>query len=331
MRLFAAPSLFLCYNGYIMKISIASDVHLEFGDFDIQNTDNADVLILSGDICVNVDMKEHDPYGVMEGTRSSRYHDFFQRCAEKFNHVVYVAGNHEHYNGDFKYTLSDLKSKLAYIKNLYVLDREVKKIDDITFVGGTLWTDMNKEDPLTLFHMKDMMNDFRCVQNSNRMVSRKVPIYELNPNYTEDGKNGGKYITNENGAYIPSGYKHKDEPARFCAEDAVEDHKKMLGYIQVVTDFLGENPDKYVVVGHHAPSRRSTHPRYKHDTIMNGGYSSSLDEFIESRPCIKLWTHGHTHEPFDYMIGETRVVCNPRGYIGHEARAREFTLKTVEV
>ena len=64
---------------------------------------------------------------------------------------------------------------------------------------------------------------------------------------------------------------------------------------------------------------------------MNGGYSSSLDEFIMDHPQIKLWTHGHTHEPFDYMVGETRIVCNPRGYIGYEQRANDFKLLTVEV
>jgi hypothetical protein len=64
---------------------------------------------------------------------------------------------------------------------------------------------------------------------------------------------------------------------------------------------------------------------------MNGGYSSSLDFFIESHPQIKLWTHGHTHETFDYVVGETRVVCNPRGYIGYEDRADNFKLKTFEV
>ena len=35
-----------------MKIALASDVHLEFGTTSFNNTDNADVLILSGDICV---------------------------------------------------------------------------------------------------------------------------------------------------------------------------------------------------------------------------------------------------------------------------------------
>jgi len=32
------------------------------------------------------------------------------------------------------------------------------------------------------------------------------------------------------------------------------------------------------------------------------------------------------HNPSDYRIGETRVVCNPRGYIGHEDRAANFKL-----
>ena len=68
-----------------------------------------------------------------------------------------------------------------------------------------------------------------------------------------------------------------------------------------------------------------------HDVLMNGAYSSELDEYIMDHPQIKLWTHGHTHEDFDYMIGSTRIVCNPRGYIGYERRADRFELKLVEV
>jgi hypothetical protein len=64
---------------------------------------------------------------------------------------------------------------------------------------------------------------------------------------------------------------------------------------------------------------------------MNGGYHSDLSEFMLDRPGIKLWTHGHTHEVFDYKVGECRVVCNPRGYIGHEELADNFTLKVVEL
>ena len=28
-----------------------------------------------------------------------------------------------------------------------------------------------------------------------------------------------------------------------------------------------------------------------------------------------LWVHGHTHDSVDYLLGSTRVVCNPRGYM----------------
>ena len=313
-----------------MKISVCSDVHLEFGQLELFNDDNADVLVLSGDICVANDLMQHDPYGIMDNIgRSSRYHKFFQECSARFPHVLYVFGNHEHYNGDFGNSFKQVKDNLSYLKNMHVLDKEVFKLDDITFIGGTLWTDMNKEDALTLFHIRKAMNDFQCVDNSNRMVSRKVPIYEQNLLYTEDGKNGAKYTKDEKGFHKQIGFKHIEEVSRFCPEDAVEDHKKMLEFIQSVIE--GRDNEKFVVCGHHAPSRRSTHPRYAHDTLMNGGYSSSLDEYIMDHPQIKLWTHGHTHEDFDYIIGETRIVCNPRGYINYESRANSFKLKTFEV
>ena len=104
----------------------------------------------------------------------------------------------------------------------------------------------------------------------------------------------------------------------------------MLDYIRIIYE---QTPPwkQVVVVGHHTPSHTSCHPRYKDDREMNGGYHSDLSEFILDRPGIKLWTHGHTHEVFDYMIGSCRVVCNPRGYIGYEELADNFQLKVVEL
>jgi predicted phosphodiesterase len=277
-----------------MKIAICSDIHLEFGPIELNNTDNANVLILSGDICVAKDL----PYSDSKKGEISR--NFFRMCALRFPHVLYVMGNHEHYHGDFSTSGKIIKEELAQYANVHLLDREIKVIDDITFIGGTLWTDMNKEDGITLYHMKTMMNDFMCVTNANRETS-----------YKDEG-----------------GMTHTRK-SRFTPEDAVEDHKKMVDYIKQI---VVEKPDeKFVVVGHHAPSKASTHPRYIKEEIMNGGYSSDLSEFILDRPQIKLWTHGHTHEEFDYMIGSTRIVCNPRGYINYEDRADKFTLKTVEI
>lgn len=288
-----------------MKIAIASDIHLEFGDIDIVNDSQADVLILSGDICVAADLDMRDRRQTEMGFarhRSERFHDFFERCTQNFPHVIYIMGNHEYYHSDFATALGEMRRKLAHLSNLYILEREIKVINDVTFIGGTLWTDMNNRDELTLYHMRTMMNDFRVIQNSG------VPVHFR----TQDGE-------------------FKTRVAKFSPEDAVTEHVKMKEYIQVVTAFLGKNPNKYVVVGHHAPSRRSTHEMYAHDTIMNGGYSSDMDQFIEERPEIKLWTHGHTHHPFDYTIGQTRVICNPRGYHGYEARAEEWKLITVDI
>ena len=309
-----------------MKIAICSDLHLEFGDINLQNTENADVLILGGDICVAADIGKPDPNNFMEGARSNRITDFFKRCSFQFPHVIYIMGNHEHYHGDFATSGNKLKSMLAsnMLSNVYLLDKETKKIDDVTFVGGTLWTDMNKEDPITLLHMRGMMNDFRCVKNSNRMVSRKVPLYKKDEN--------GQYIMQKIGqinSMIEDGYKFKEEVSSFSPDDAVEDHKKMMEYIRLMIE--GKFDEKFVVVGHHAPSKSSTHPRYADEVIMNGGYSTALDEFIMDHPQIKLWTHGHTHEDFDYMIGSTRIVCNPRGYDAYEDRADRFKLKFVEI
>lgn len=305
-----------------MRIAVTSDVHLEFGDLNIVNDCDADVLVLAGDVLVARDLKERDIYGIMEGTRSSRLHDFFTRVTFQFKHVVYVLGNHEHYDGDFATTAFKLKSYLAYLPNLHILDREVFDLEDVRFVGGTMWTDMNKRDPLTMFHIKSMMNDFRTVSNSARKVYRTVPLYKKG----EDGK----YVTDEKGYYIQEGTKKKEENATFSPEDAVEEFEKFVAFAKLMTE-PDTKKDKVVMVTHHTPSHQSCHPMYANDQLMNGGYHSDLTEFIMDRPNIKLWVHGHTHEDFDYMVGDTRVVCNPRGYIKYEKRASNFKLKVIEV
>ena len=138
-----------------MKIAVASDVHLEFGDLELYNDNNAEVLILSGDILVAKDMTQRDPHGVMgPDYRSNRYHTFMQECSAQFPHVIYIMGNHEHYNGDFATTETHLKEVLGYLPNVYLLEKEIKVINDVIFIGGTLWTDMNNEDATTLYHMK---------------------------------------------------------------------------------------------------------------------------------------------------------------------------------
>lgn len=303
-----------------MKIALASDLHLEFGGIELKNTESADVLILAGDICVARDLELADKNLYAENKRAQRYLDFFEDVAGKFKDVIYVMGNHEHYNGDFKYTYGILKRKLAHLPNVHVLDKETFVYDDVTFICGTLWTDMNGEDPLTMQNMPRMMNDFRGVTNDNNKVTRKVPLYD-NENFD----------VNANGYVVRNvvGYKFKEEAAKFTPADAVADHRKMLDYI---THVVAERDlEKFVVVTHHAPCGLSIHEQYRGDTLMNGGFYTELGDFIAYRPQIKLWVHGHMHNDFDYNVSATRVVCNPRGYVGHEQRAQTFQLKYIDL
>lgn len=68
---------------------------------------------------------------------------------------------------------------------------------------------------------------------------------------------------------------------------------------------------KTVVVTHHAPSMKSVHEDYRHDSLTPS-YASSLQYLMGEPVC--LWVHGHMHHSIDYTVNGTRVVSNPRGY-----------------
>jgi len=256
-----------------MKIAIASDLHLEFAPLKLTNNENADVLILAGDICT--------------AKHLVKYLDFFKDCAEQFKHVVYIAGNHEHYNYMFNDTLKDLKEGLAVWENIHVLDNETFEYDGKVFIGTTLWTDMNKGCAHTMLQAEAFMPDFRIVK------------YNDSVNYT-----------------------------KLTPLQSTKEHDKSVKYVQHVIE---NSKDKdVIVVSHHAPSKKSIHRRYAHETLMNGAFHSELDYMMELADNIKLWIHGHMHDEFNYNIGITNVVCNPRGYPkegGHGA----FKLKFMEV
>ena len=306
-----------------MKIALASDLHLEFAPIQLDNTEGAEVLIIAGDICVAQHFTDSNPTYVRQLARE--YREFFDHITQQFPHVVYVLGNHEHYQGDVARSYNILKEHLDY-GNLRILEKETWTHQGHTFVGGTLWTDMDQEDGVAMSYAQSAMNDFREVLNSNRMVVRNVPVYERNPAWTEDGTNGGQYLKDDTGVMIRTGYKSKEEPARWTPEDSVADHKRMLDYVDLVTREQGS----YIVVGHHVPSELGVADMYK-GNLLNAAFRSKLDAFIETRPQIKYWFFGHTHFDFDFYIGATHLACNPRGYVGYEDRTEWFQLKYFEV
>ena len=105
-------------------------------------------------------------------------------------------------------------------------------------------------------------------------------------------------------------YKNGDNYYKFGPRDAMRE-------FQIAKLFLMDNvKEGDVVVTHMAPSFESIAPEYKGDKL-NGAFASDLsDLMLDNKP--SFWAHGHVHNTCDYVIGETRVLCNPRGYVGHE-------------
>jgi Icc-related predicted phosphoesterase len=271
-----------------MRVNIISDLHLEFGDLELPG---GDILVISGDVCESRTLTKYkyDPMNIMTETgnpkRMDRAQRFFHEECAKYREVIYVMGNHEHYHGRYDKTVHELKATVP--DNVNVLENESIEIDGVLFLGGTLWTDCNKGDPLTLHALGDMMNDFRIIRNDELGFTKLRPAHTM----------------------------HR--------------HQRTVTYLKTVLADRKDN--KVVVVGHHAPTLNSIHEKYRNDQLMNGGYASDLSELILDHPQIVLWCHGHMHDPFDYMVGETRVVCNPRGYAGHDSQADVFEVKYLDI
>jgi Icc-related predicted phosphoesterase len=87
-------------------------------------------------------------------------------------------------------------------------------------------------------------------------------------------------------------------------------HRKSVSFIE---KSIQQNKDKkIVVITHHSPSNNSTPPIYKGDHL-SPAFSSNLESLV-THENISLWIHGHTHYCVDYMLKNTRVISNQRGY-----------------
>ena len=279
-----------------MKLAVCSDLHLEFGHGALINEEGADVLVLAGDVCVAEDLKRYPadyvhPSGSQLSPRyvaAMIYRDFFLDCAKQFKHVVYVLGNHEHYEGEYDATYAILKAELAAIApNVHLLEREAVELDGVLFLGATLWTDMFKGDELAKYRAQERMSDYRVIRVAEKGYRKLRPL------------------------------------------DTMHDHSLSIRYLKRTLD-ANRQADKrpVVVVTHHAPCAMSLAECYRGD-MLNAAYYTDLSEFIFDNPEVQLWCHGHLHNPSDYVLGATRVVCQPRGYYGEEHRERKIELRYV--
>lgn len=184
-----------------MRITLMSDIHIEFRDKFTPTNPGSDVLILSGDIFVidyltrNLD----SPYHAL----ALDFLDFIDRVCKEWKHVIYICGNHEFYYGRIDTHVKLLRQFLSYYENLHILDNQSVIIDGIKFVGSTMWTDANKKDPMTIHHLGERMNDFRLISwksgpraYQKLKVSETVHIHERSVEYLKSEISGydGKVV-----------------------------------------------------------------------------------------------------------------------------------------
>jgi len=151
--------------------------------------------------------------------------------------------------------------------------------ENVRLIGATLWTDYNLDgDPVG------------AMQSAALMIGDHTAISRIETNH-KSSKFGS--------------------PVRFMPSDALDLHQIQLN--QMIKALRQPHAGKTVIVTHHAPSGKSVSLNHAQSNI-NPSFASNLEGLIEEfRP--DLWVHGHMHNSSDYRIGETRVICNPKGYL----------------
>jgi len=260
-----------------MKIFLTSDIHTERAhkrfdpEFDypylrFDYPEEADVIVLAGDIGEWVNGIE------------------WARHRFKNKEIIYVLGNHEYYRSDLS-VLDELRSKAKEL-GIHLLENDSVVIDNVRFLGATLWTDFNDFSVAEVEKAQASITDYSVIGIKN---------WHADINNTLAEKLKLLPVTNISNHEL------------FTPLIAYLLHKSSLKWLesQLLTPYDG----KTVIVTHHAPSLRSCGNK------VNYSYASNLDDYINFYSGhIDLWCHGHIHEAVDYEISGVRIMSNPKGY-----------------
>lgn len=232
----------------------------------------------------------------------SKEWDWLEYCirilCKQNDRVIYVPGNHDFYDHSFgEYDKYKKKSSLNKLKNFYWLDNESVVIDGVKIVGSSLWY---REPPDNIV--------IKFGDYSGQLVTIKEASEKLS--VTEERI---RELCNEGNAccYYDKYWLDFNSIILKSRTDIYDRNKKSI-------EFLNKEVDKdCLVITHTCPSMNSVHPMFRTGPSSrdNRFFVCDMEKLIlEKKP--KFWVHGHTHKPFDYMIGKTHVVCNPFGYYG---------------
>lgn len=158
------------YKDKRMKIRILSDLHLDFNNKYPLELENKDIFtVIAGDL-----------------SGYSNYRDEWLR--NNIHNGVFVEGNHIFYN-DEKKTLqklySELQEKYPLTSSISFLQNQYKIVNNIVFVGCTLWTDCRLYGKKYILDLPKRMNDYRyglydSEDGNDRVFTPEDSINEFN-------------------------------------------------------------------------------------------------------------------------------------------------------
>lgn len=220
----------------------------------------------------------------------NRHHEILDQIPEHIE-VVMVAGNHEYYHGNFrevnKYLEGLNKPVFEYnpvyaradngFKNFTFLNNSSTVINGVHFYGGTMFTD---------FELFGIHEQWYAEHDAARGIAdfHHITVNQEDP------------------------YEMTNDTWQWSVQDHKNEHKK---FVRGLEHWLKETEgQKRVVVTHFMPTPASIPERFRNSNL-NPYFCANMERYMGWEGA---WLFGHTHDSFDQMFGDTRVVCNPRGY-----------------
>lgn len=159
-----------------MKIAYASDLHLEMNyDFKLKNLPDANICVLAGDIsCAKYlpsNKQDADSRAIKKNTLK-----VFRELNAKYEKIIWFPGNHEYYHGDLTTTISSMQTFVDEneLNNFRVSERGIHTQDGVMIVFATLWTDINKMNPVDALAISQGMNDYALIRQKPRNEGGEV-------------------------------------------------------------------------------------------------------------------------------------------------------------
>ncbi len=241
-----------------MRVLVLSDLHLEDSAFvpDKAAVKHCDVVVLAGDI--------------HPGTAGISW----ARRTFKDKPIVYVAGNHEYWGGDWDATLEAMREQ-ALLHGVNFLENDRVVINGVRFLGCTLWTDFKYfgiGQRSELMHRASMwMPDYSWIR---RQVGTQSEV--ITPQLSE------------------------------------QRHDVSLAWLKRELEVAHDGST--VVVTHHFPHKNSCSPKFSNDQMTAAfGSKLEMSLLQRTNLWIHGHTHSSVNYRLGDSKSYVRVICNPRG------------------